>query len=395
MPATAYTPTTTQPITNYIPVLLTAASGVARFDHNPTTGESLGLLVEEQRTNLVTYSEEFDNAAWDKNEATITENAAVAPNGANTADLLLPTAVNVASHFIRPSSLLTVTAGTVWTISCYAKAYGYDKLRLSCSGTTDWTGGVQPLCNFNLSNQTTYGQSAGVVSTSITSVGNGWFRCSITTTAALSASFSSRIAIWVMNPNGTSNAYTGDGYSGIFIWGAQLEAGAFPTSYIPTVAATVTRNADAASMTGANFTSWFNNAEGTLYGDVQAANAAQVFYYVVASSGTGNEIRLATQSNGGNPNFAVTVNFVSQASISRTFAAGLRHKIAGSYRTNNFEAAVNGTSGTSDTDGILPTPDRLDIGQRSNGGNVINGTIRKIAYYPSRLPDAQLQALTS
>jgi hypothetical protein len=86
---TAYTPTTTQPITNYIPVLQTASANVARFDHNPVTGESLGLLVEEQRTNLLLRSEEFDNAYWLKSNATITSNTVIAPDGTLTGDKLV------------------------------------------------------------------------------------------------------------------------------------------------------------------------------------------------------------------------------------------------------------------------------------------------------------------
>jgi len=385
---TAYTATTTQPITNYIPVLLTAANNEARFDHNPTTSESLGLLIEEQRTNLVVRSEEFDNASWTKTRSSIPANTVVAPNGTLTSDAFIPT-TDFGSHIIGSASIAFGASLPVCG-SVYFKAGGYSRLRLRLGQSSGFLTDV--VADANTGTLIT-GSTANAT---ITPVGNGWFRFSIFGTTG-AGNTAVTFQLWVYdNSAGVGQAeFSGDGYSGIYIWGAQLEAGAFPTSYIPTEASQVTRSADAASMTGTNFSSWYRADEGTLYGDVQAANAAGVFYYAVASSGTGNEIRLGTQSNGGNPNFAVTVNSAVQASIVRTFAAGLRHKIAGSYRTNNFEAAVNGTSGTSGTNGILPTPDRLDIGQRSNGGNVINSHIRKLSFYPKALTAAELQALTT
>jgi hypothetical protein len=97
---TSYTATTTQPITNYIPVLLTAATNAPRFDHNPTTGESLGLLIEEQRTNLLfPYSEEFDNAAWSKTRSSITSNTIVAPDGTLTGDKLVEDTANSPTRY--------------------------------------------------------------------------------------------------------------------------------------------------------------------------------------------------------------------------------------------------------------------------------------------------------
>jgi hypothetical protein len=376
---TAYTATTTQPITNYIPVLLSAADNEARFDHNPTTSESLGLLIEEQRTNLALDSSVFAAS----NGTNLTSNIVISPTGEQDADFIFEDTSN-GEHY--SDKTVSVTSGQVYTWSFYVKqGVGNRSIRIRTGGS----GAAS--ADLNLSTGViSVPSGAAYINSSVQNVGNGWYRLTLTMTASATGTLVCRAQL----VSGAGASYTGDGVSGVYLWGAQLEAGAFPTSYIPTVASQVTRSADAASMTGTNFSSWYRADEGTLYGDVQAANAAQVFYYAVASSGTGNEIRLGTQSNGGNPNFAVTVNFATQASILRSFAAGLRHKIAGSYRTNNFEAAVNGTLGTSDTDGILPTPDRLDIGQRSNGGNVINSHIRKLSYYPKALTAAELQALT-
>jgi hypothetical protein len=112
----------------------------------------------------------------------------------------------------------------------------------------------------------TFNLGAGSPTASITDVGNGVYRCSITKTATSSASSNGAFIYVTNSASATINAYTGDGYSGIYIWGAQLEAGAFPTSYIPTVASQVTRSADSASMTGANFSDWYRLMRGRFMG---------------------------------------------------------------------------------------------------------------------------------
>jgi hypothetical protein len=226
--ATAYTPTTTEPITNYIPVLQTAASGVARFDHNPTTFESLGLLIEEQRTNLVTYSEQFDNAAWTKTNATITADTIVSPDGTVDADSISETTAT-GNHRARTASI-SVSASTSYTCTVFAKL-GFGSVRylgIGLSSTTDITTGSRRSYVFDLSNgtaTTTGGATWTAVSGSATAVGNGWYRCqmTITTDAAASTMFVSIGLSDTFSSATFASGYTGDGYSGIYIWGAQLE----------------------------------------------------------------------------------------------------------------------------------------------------------------------------
>ena len=205
---TAYTVTTTQPITNYIPQLLTAASGVARFDHNPTTFESLGLEIEEQRTNLLTYSEQFDNAAWTKARATIIANTIVAPDGTLTGDKLVE---DTATNTHQAEQNATTVSGTTYTFSAYVKAAGRSFVRLyEDSGS----GGAY----FDLSTGTVGSLGVGSIGV-ITSAGNGWYRCAVTYTQSGTLG---RQRIAIASANGTIS-YTGDGFSGIYIWGAQLE----------------------------------------------------------------------------------------------------------------------------------------------------------------------------
>jgi hypothetical protein len=216
---TAYIQTTTQPITNYIPTLLSAPANVARFDHNPVSGESLGLLVEELRTNLLTYSEDFANAVWTKTQSSITSNTIVAPDGTLTGDKLIANTSN-ADHSVNQ----TINASAVSTMSVFAKLGENNHVYLMALGT----GGRRAAASFNLVNGTvrsTYTNVYTVNATTINAIGNGWYRCTLTFTPDATAATSYRIGA----DNGTTAindsgiVYTGDGYSGIYIWGAQLE----------------------------------------------------------------------------------------------------------------------------------------------------------------------------
>lgn len=384
---TAYTATTTAPITNYIPALQTAAANVARFEHNPVTGESLGLEIEEQRTNLLTYSEQFNDASWTKNgNPVITTNTIVAPDGTLSGE-----GMNTASSTNTFGIFKSYSGTTGQTFSVYAKAGDASFL------TLDTTAAGNCYAVFNL--------STGVVVTSvgntatITAVGNGWYRCVIanTTVATLYAIIGVRESYTNNNPWSNS---VGTG-KGIYIWGAQLEAGSFATSYIPTVASQVTRSADSASMTGTNFSSWYRADEGTLYSEETLYAKISGAYPAHASIDDGSSAnnRIAFLHNGGvaafNPYMDVTVNSSSQAGMpSAGFASptiGTPYKQALVYKVNDFAYCYNGGTVYTDTLGTLPVPDRFSITKSS----IAPVTIKKLAYYPKRLTNAELQGLTT
>lgn len=364
--ATAYTPTTDKPITKYQPVLRTAASGVPRFDHDPVTGESLGLLIEEQRTNLLTYSEQFDNAAWGKANATVIANAAVAPDGTLTADKLVTTATTT-----RCRVGVINTEAAQKTLSCYAKAgeWGFVGIGFT-NGSGLWSIAVFNLLT-GVHTNTANLSTPTISSYSISSVGNGWYRVSVTITGATSAA--------VIMPAFTSGdivnpSYTGDGTSGIYIWGAQLEAGSFPTSYIPTTSAQVTRAADSASMTGTNFSSWYRQDEGTLF----AKASSQV------SSGT-TDADFVEANDGTQTNY-----FGTRAGITQGFTAGAVVSVA----ANGTSRARNGIITAISQPTNQPPKTRLQIGF-GRLYYMVPGWYRRIAYYPKKLSDSELQALTA
>lgn len=382
--ATAYTPTTDKPITKYQPALQTAASGAARFDHNPVTGESLGLLVEEQRTNLLLRSEEFNNAAWTKTNSTINANAVVSPDGTVDADELVDSTTSGA-HTVEVTP--TVTSGASYTLSVYAKAYTLTKLMLQLDGND-----TVATSTFNLSNGTVESTLGG--SATITAVGNGWYRCAVTGTTVNTAPY---VRIRLVNA-ASSPTYAGTGQS-LFIWGAQLEAGAFATSYIPTTSEQVTRAAESAVMTGTNFSSWYRQDEGTaiVEGFIQPqADGNAGNYYLAFSDGTISNLMHIADVNG--TRSQVITSGVSQFDQILGAEPTSTVKAAVAYKMNDSILSASGVvSPSADTSVVLPVVNRLTIGNRGDNspGTTANGTIKKIAYYPKRLTNTELQALTA
>jgi hypothetical protein len=218
----------------YIPTTSTINSA-PRFDHNPTTGESLGLLVEEARTNLSLYSEDFGDAVWSSSAASISTNTTAAPDGTTTADTVNSSGTAVVSQsFTKAASAITYTG------SLFVKGSATDFSLTIDDGVPINRGRARfNLSTGTLGSVTNEGTFTGTTST-ITLFPNGWYRLTVTTTTNTLTTARLR-SFW-----------TGAGTS-LDFWGAQLEVGAFPTSYIPTVAATVTRAADVASITGSNF----------------------------------------------------------------------------------------------------------------------------------------------
>lgn len=225
-------------------VMQTAAIDVPRIGYSPSTHAHTGLIIEAAATNLLTYSEQFDNAAWTKTNATITANSLAAPDGTTTADSFIE-AAGSSQKYMRVS-LATVGPGT-YTLSIYAKTLsGTRYLALEF----DAGGGETRRSFFDVANGTVtsnYNSAAG----SITAIGGGWYRCAVTVTMVGAAS---SMWVYISNSSSSISGYTGDGTSGLYLWGAQLETGTAATSYVKTVAAAVTRAADVVTGSGLIYT---------------------------------------------------------------------------------------------------------------------------------------------
>ena len=378
--------------TNERGLIESLASGVPRIDFDPVTGECRGLLIEEARTNLLTYSEQFDNAAWAKFRSTITANVATAPDGTLTGDKLVEDTTTSNTHGLYSASY--TATGVTLTASIYAKAAERSRVRLEIGNFLDGAA----VATADLSDGSTSGVGSGTsdytnVSATCTSVGKGWYRCTLTATKGNTNS-TSHVVVYL--DNGTTVSYTGNGTSGVYLWGAQLEVGAFPTSYIPSTSASVTRTADSAVMTGTNFSAWYNQSEGTFvcgFDTVEAA-ATQGNVFEVGD-GTWNERMNAFVSSTPTINWVVTDGGVQVVNFSTgSYVVGNVAKVGTTYALNSFAGSLNGGTPGTDTSGTLPTVNALYIGREGAGGASLNGHIRSLRYYPARLTNAQLQTLT-
>jgi len=354
-------------------------ANLPRFDYDPVTLAPKGLLIEESRTNLIRYSQEFNNAIWTKVRATVTADATTSPNNTVDADKLVENTDNN-THYVEISPVATAVAHS---FSVFLKAGERTWARLVV---------VDGGAYFNLSTGAVGTVSAGTVSLSAltpVNMGNGWYRCTVVFTPSAGAVV---LQIRLATSNG-GQTYLGDGTSGIFAWGAQLEAGAFVTSYIPTVASTVTRSADVATMTSTNFSSWYNQSVGTFVSQFTTSTISGTRSVLDANDSTANEsIRFHTVTT--NPTFTVTDGGVNQADIDAgTVAANTTYKMAGAYAANNFAASISGGAAVTDVSGTLPTVTQLQIGN-SAAGNTLNGCIGSILYYNTRLANSTLQVLT-
>jgi len=365
-----------------------AASGVPRFDHNPATGESLGLLVEEARTNLVVYSEQFDNAAWNKSNVTVTANAATAPDGTTTADKAVVDTGNISWYMIQTLG----TSPSPASCTVFAKAAGWDYVSVGRGfvfGSGDYA--IFDLQTGVVSRAPTYtGSSASIVS-----VGNGWYRCTL-----VSPQTENRFHVTPQGIGSSVNGGTPNGTSGIFLWGAQPEPGAFPTSYIPTTTATVTRAADVASITGTNFSSWYNSNAGTLLA-YQRSLAGQDAYETATfglSSNDRNAQLIAIEATNDYNRFYVYGN--GNTAINNIYAPvtpGTLTRDGLAYANNNVAAVRNGGTVAIDTSVGIPIAsiDRAGLGYDVIYGLQKQKTIARLTYYPARLQDLAFQYITS
>ena len=368
-------------------LMRTAGVNEPRFDHDPITGQSLGLFIEESRQNIALQSENINTSPWDTSTLTFATNSIVAPDGNTTADKLIE----------NPSfSSFKTTAQSVGTISGTYAVSGFFKAGERFRGYLQLFGsGGNATVIFNLKTGTITG-GAGI--NTIAPYGNGWYRVSSTATFT---SATAAIYIVVQNDSGVSS-YTGDGTSGIYVWGAQVEKGAFPTSYIPTVASTVTRSADNADMTGTNFSSWYNSSEGTLYANAKSnGNTTQIPGIAAlnnSSSPTTNRVDLRYDQSGSSQSVFNGVGG-GGGSMSRISGFSLTNpKFVVSYASQNVNFAANASLISSRTSAFVPSPlvNRLLIGTFDAGTiRQINGTISRLTYYPIQLTNQQLINLCS
>jgi L-rhamnose mutarotase len=355
---------------------ITDDTDLPRIDYTSGFGS---LLLEPQRTNLLTYSEDFGDSDWTKANVNINTNTVLAPDGTITADEQIETTGN-ATHLSFQNTTVSNAATVSLSLFVKRKNTRYCILLENATGKRIGFNFDTGLIEFKSSN----------IETFVEQFTDGWYRigftCTVPSTSAIFRVYNT--------PDGTTISYTGDDVSGFYLWGAQLEAGDYATSYIPTNGSTVTRSADVANNSGN--ADLINSTEGVLYAEISALADDQTFRLLSLSDGTSNNrvyIGLGTVSN------QITASISSggtlQALMNNTVTDTTTYnKIALKYKLNDVSLYVNGTEVATDTSATMPTLTSL---QFTSGvtSSVFYGNVKCVAVFKEALTDAELQQLTS
>ena len=363
-------------------LLKTAANDEPRIEFN-ADGSYKGLLVEPAATNLLLRSEEFDDAYWAKTNATITANNAVAPDGATTADKLVPDTSDAVHSVSRGAQPI---GGGFYSV--FAKADGYEWILLTSHSSSQ---SEQRGAFFNVKDGT-IGATGDGINAQIEDYGNGWYRCSISEGITPSS-------IWTVISTNADNVrrFEGNGTDGVLIWGAQNEQGSVPTSYIPTVASTVTRAADEISKTGAS--ALIGQTEGTLFVDFEELNYGDfpfTVYFRITDGSNNNRLRIIRGTNINTIRVIYQLNGnVNQFDLDNIpVNIGQRNKVAFVYKSGDIVVVVNGDIiGTSTN--VLTISNTLSFLELSNSNNDTPFKVKTVLLSKTRLSNAELEALTT
>ena len=365
-------------------VLQTVAIHTPRFGYDPVTHVMRGILIEEQRTNLFLQSGDFTNASWVKSNCTLAAGTP-GPNGATTGSGIIGNAGVTASLL----ESITPTAATTYTMSCFAKAGAQTSMQLLWPATW-FTNGLTRYATFDLTAGTSTPSGIGATS-AIVPVGNGWYRVSLTATPDISVAANVQIVRAIASGDGTSVLF--------YAFGAQIEAGLFATSYIPTTTASAIRYIDTCTMltTGG----WFNSAQGTLFvtgvmgpnvglaganGNIDICSfddATANNTYIMRCNSTTNTFAVVQVS--GNTN-SVTAN----ADVMTTY---MPFKGAITYNNGVVSACLNAGAVATATGAVPLNITRLNLTFVRQ--SIQNGWKSRIQYFPYAMSAAQLKQVTT
>jgi hypothetical protein len=353
-----------------------------------SAGACQGLLVEEARTNLLTYSTQFDNAAWTKtNILSTTADATTSPSGQTDADLVIPT-TGSSTHLVRQGP---TTAGAVQSWSVFAKPSGYTKIGIR----EDFAAGNYAA--FLLSGAGSVIDKTGGTTASIEALANGWYRL-VWTGSSVAAN--QGLGVYIMASGYASGdpatySYAGDGTSGVYLWQADQQPGAFITSPIYTGSASVTRAADNPSLNTKTFPD--PATAGTLFVEfnniaLQSSNAWVGLNGLICASRTSDANVYFDYRNAGS-----TVRYLNAATFG-TISANTSYSHAMAWAASSFNQAINGTAGPEQLSAAADaTPSDLCLGDSNGGPGATVGRryISRIMVLPRRMTNAQLEAVTT
>jgi hypothetical protein len=355
----------------------------ARFDYDPISLACRGLLIEETRVNGFTYSEAFNDASWVAGNLVKSASVVTDPRG-NTNAIRFTATAGLAVKFVAKT--YTASAGTTQSVSFLVRAGTHSFIQIYNNGD------AQAFCNFDL--------TSGVVGTAgtkttgaIKALKNGWYICTATfgTTTTYGTGWRVYFAPSASATYGQSlNAV---GTESVDFFFGQIEAGAFPTSLITTTTTAMTRNADIATITGANFSDWWQAGKGSALVRARPSVVSGTRPLIQFDDTTGGNI-IALRGNATNPELYVRTGGSDQVQIDAgTIAANTSYRLAGSWAENSCAASIN--SGTPVLDGVATIPVVTQSRLGSDGTNYLNGHLEAVEYYDERVLDASLQVVSS
>ena len=373
-----------------------------RFDHDPTTLESLGLLLEDSRTNQ--FGNHDFSAGWATNNCSFATGITDPKGGTNARKLVVTSVGSGAAAFITDDTALT--SGSTYTQSLWAKANAFP-----VSGNAYYviqiapsTGFSQAYRNFDLSNGTLGSGDISASNCSIVEYPNGWYRVSVT--AQANATGNGRMAIGIVDSptsDRLSEITVGSaGNDGIYIWGAQLETNSEASSLIETIGGSGTRQPDYGYISGLEFSRWFNQSEGTFDVAYQLGSRnSNMRVCQISNSTASSVIDLVAGSGGGSGGYWYINNSngvqFSSASITNSTVTNRKFRSVLAYKEDDAAAQQNNITSGPTIDGsceLTKDMSRLLMYQVSNGGDHINGHLKFIRYYPKRITNAQVTLLS-
>ncbi len=374
------------------------ASGDSRLNYDLLNGKVVNCphyLLEPARTNEFNYSDDASNWSTSGGSVLATSNQAISPDGTLNADKLIPASGDVQSNGGRYRAFSS-TANTNYSVSVFVKQgeYRYVTFAYGSSASNgfhfDLQDGIiiQELTN---SQYTSLENKAELV-------GNGWYRLTTSLTDINNATRFIGVRPSSQRPTATNNNYStiGDGVSGIYVYGLQLEIGSYPTSYIPTTTTTITRAAETANGSGDAAT--FNDSEGVLMAEISAFANDGFTREINISDGTlSNTIAFMYDATSNNIRFLARASNTTYVDINVVLNdITIFNKIAFKYKENDFSAFINGFEVGSDNTGLVPASNTLnELSFSRSASRNFYGKTRELQYFDSVLTDAQLETLTS
>jgi len=346
----------------------TVNANLPRFDYNPATLAPKGLLIEESRRNIINFATAI--GSWTINPGvTVVDNDTLSPTGSQNAST-----ISVALGLNGAYMLAPATNATVYTFSAYVKYVSGNSNIYVGNGLSP----ASAMIYVDLSTGTITSSDPAISNPNIAPFKDGWYRVSGTFTST----------------GTTIAAVAGTVNGGKFgIWGVDIEAGAFPTSVILTSGSGLTRNNDIVSMTGTNFSDWYNANGGSFVFEGSALSTLGFAYLVLASDNTNTNRFGAYKSGAAVSGFVASSGGTQMEITGSSIVANVPFKMAVAAQANSGNFSFNGSIGTNDTTLVMPTVNQLTIGSFQNV-SPLNGHARAVRYYLPRLINAELQAFS-